>query len=108
MPFFAFTQNDLNMKKSPEKEVEKNLISEPTNNVERHINTALINDSNHRKSGKYIDLNKSYTLALNIERTTNDRLLNIKDVQKMNEMIQKFRTKKDFKRQFEKKIDLSN
>jgi len=79
------------MKKPSDKEVEKNLISEPTNNLERQINTALINDSNQRKSNKDIDLNKYYALAINIERITNDRLLNIKDVQKMNEMFLKFR-----------------
>lgn len=108
MPFFAFTQSDLNMKKTSEIELEKNLIAEPLNNLERHINTTLINDSNHHKSDKDINLQNSYALSLNIERTTNDRLLNIIEVQNMTEMFQKFRTSIDSKRQFGKEIDLNN
>jgi len=108
MPFIAFTQSDLYTIKSSEKELVKSPISEIKNNLERSINTALINDIDPYKSEISTELNKSLDLVLNIDRLFNDRLMNINDVEKMSDMFVKFKSSRDFKSQFGKEINLNN
>ena len=106
MPFFAFSQSDLNTKKSSEKEIEKILVSELNNDLERSINTALINDI--RKSEFKTELNKSADLVLNINRLSKDKLMHIIDVEQMSDMFKKFKSSRNSERQFGKSIDLKN
>ncbi|RYH72098.1 hypothetical protein EVU94_13595 [Flavobacteriaceae bacterium 144Ye] len=96
IPFFGFSQNDLNDKKMTESKIEK------------QINTTLINDLDHDRLTKYSNSGKSHVSLLNTRKAASDRLLNIKDVQKMREMLFQFKLSKNFRAHFGRNVDLLN
>jgi hypothetical protein len=80
---------------------EKNLILRTSNDLERHLETTLINDIKYYKPVLNLDLDKSYGLSLTIKT---DRIINIIDDHELDEMLFKVRPLKNYKWQFRKPI----
>lgn len=79
---------------------EKNLILGTSNDLEKHLETTLINDIKYYKSFLTLVLNKSYGLSFTIK---NDRKLEIIDDHELDEMLLKAGPI-DYKWQFRKPI----
>lgn len=95
MPFSVLGQNS--SYKNNGNGFEKNLNDRTSDELERHLQTTLINDIKHDKPFLKLDLGKSYGLSLMLK---NDKTFNIIDDDKLDEMLLKFRPSKNFKWQF--------
>jgi len=77
---------------------EKEPIYGSSNDLERNLQTTLINDIKYSKSVLNLDLGKSYGLSLTLLKS--DKTFNVIDDDKLDEMLLKFRPLKNFKWQF--------
>ena len=108
MPFLALAQSNFynkifgNRYLTTENRFEKHLIWRASNDLERHIETTLINDTRYYKSVLNFDLDKSNNLSFTVK---NDKLLDLLDNHKLDEMLLEGKSLKDFKWKFRKPIE---